>query len=124
MLERIVHEQVTLNLSESNLFPPFQYAYRSRHSTETAVLKVFSDVIDALDAGNIELIALLDLTAAFDTVDHHILLKRLQCSFGIDATVLHWFESYVTCLTQVVHLCGTTTSSLSLVCGVPQGSVL
>ena len=51
ILERIVHKQVTLYLSESNLFPPFQFAYRSRHSTETAVLKVFSNVIDALDAG-------------------------------------------------------------------------
>ena len=71
-----------------------------------------------------DLLALLDLTAAFETVDHHILLQRLQCSFGIDATVLHWFESYVTGRTQAVHLCGTTTSSRSLVCGVPQGSVL
>ena len=85
---------------------------------------MFFDVIDALDAGKIALLALLDLTAAFDTVDHHILLQRLQCSFGIDATVLHWVESYVTGRTQSVHLCGTTTSSRSLVCGVPQGSVL
>ena len=48
----------------------------------------------------------------------------MQCSFGIDATVLHWFESYVTGRTQAVHLCGTTTSSRSLVCDVPHGSVL
>ena len=61
----------------------------------TAVLKVYSDVIDALDAGNISLLALLDLTAAFDTVDHNFLLQRLQRSFGIYATVLRWFESHI-----------------------------
>ena len=87
-------------------------------------LKVFSDVIDALDAGNIALLALLDLTAAFDTVDHNILLQRRRRSFGIDATVLRWFDSYVTGRTQAVHLSGATTLPLPLVCDVPQGSIL
>ena len=86
--------------------------------------KVFSDVTDALDACNIALLALLDLTAAFDTVDRNILLERLRRSFGIDATVLSWFESDVTGRTQAVHLSGTTTSPHPPVCGVPQGSVL
>ena len=107
-----------------NLLPSFQSAYRSCHSTETVVLKVISDVINTLDAGNIALLALLDITAGFDTVDHHILLQKLQCSFSIDATVLHWFESYVTGRTQDVLLSGTTTSPRSLVCDVPQGLVL
>ena len=105
-------------------FSPFQHAYRLRHSTETAILKVFFDVIDALDVGNITLLALLDLTAAFDTVDHLILLQRLRRSFGIDATVLRWFHSYITGRTQAVHLSGTTTLLCPLVCGVPKGSVL
>ena len=74
------------------MFPPFLSAYRLRYSTETAVLNVFSDVIDALDAGNIALLALLDLTAAFDTMDHNILLQRLRRSFDIDVTVLIWWH--------------------------------
>ena len=74
ILERVVHKQVTWYLFEADLFPPIQSAYRFRHSTETAVLKVFSDVIDAPEVDNIALHALLDLAAAFDTVDHNILL--------------------------------------------------
>ena len=87
IVKRVVRKQVTSDLSEENLFPPFQSAYRLRHSTETVVLTVLSDVIDALDAGNIALLELLDLASAFDTVDHNLRLQRLRCSFGIDATV-------------------------------------
>ena len=131
ILERVVHKQVTTYLSKANLLAPFQSAYKLRHSTETAAMKVFFDVIDTLDAGNIALLALLDLTAAFDTVDHNILtvdhnilLQSLRHSFGIDATVLRWFDSNVTGGNQAFHLSGTTTLPRPLVCGVPQGSVL
>ena len=109
-------------LSDASFFQPFQYAYRSRHSTAMAVLKVFSYIVDALDVGKIALLALLDFTAAFDTVD--ILLQRLWRSFCINATGLSCFESYVTGRTEAVHLSGTTTSPHPLVCVDPQGSVL
>ena len=69
------------------------------------------------------ILVLLNLTAVLNTVDN-ILLQKLQCSFGIDATVQSWFESYVIVITPAVHLSGTTPSLFSLVDGVPQGSVL
>ena len=84
----MVHRQVTSYLLTSKLFPPFQSSYRSQHSTETVLVKVFSDIVDALGDGNIAILALFDLTAAFDTVNHRILLQRLQRSFGIDETAL------------------------------------
>ena len=81
--ERIVHRQTTTYLLQHQLFPDFQSAYRRGHSTETAVLKVFSNIIDGVEKGNIALVCLLDLTAAFDTVDHGIIKLRLTRSFGI-----------------------------------------
>ena len=68
---------------ENNLLPDDQSAYRRGHSTETALLKVFSDLIDAIDSGRLVLLSLLDLSAAFDIVDHDILRQRMSTSFGI-----------------------------------------
>ena len=83
VLERIVHRQTTTYLLQHQLFPDFQSAYRRGHSTETAVLKVFSDIIDGIEKGNFALLCLLDLTAAFDTVDQGIIKHRHTRLFGI-----------------------------------------
>jgi len=69
-----------------------QSEFRPSHSTETAVLRVLSDILLAIDRGDLSALILLDLTAAFDTVDHDILLQR-QKSFGINDIVLQWFQS-------------------------------
>ena len=74
--ERIVNSQLIRHLEEHRLLPEVQSAYRRGHSTKTAVLKVYSDLIDSISNGRLALLCLLDLTAAFDTVDHHILLRR------------------------------------------------
>ena len=74
VLERIVHHQLIGHLVRNDLLPDFQSAYRKGHSTEMAVLKVYSDVIDGIEKGQFTLLSLLDLTAAFDIVDHEILL--------------------------------------------------
>ena len=84
------------------MMPPLQSAYRSHHSTETALIKVLSDIFDAADLGKVSLLGLLDLSAAFDTVDHDILLWRLQNSFGIDGMALQWINSFLTNRTQAV----------------------
>jgi hypothetical protein len=111
-------------LSANGLLPRFQSAYRSGHSTETAVTKVLSDILTAIDSGDISVLALLDLSAAFDTVDHRILLMRMQTSLGVSGPVLAWFMSYLTDRTQYVRL-GSRRSPRRLVkFGVPQGSVL
>ena len=108
----------------NKLMPEFQSAYRPGQSTKTAVLKVFWDIIDTIDKGQLALLSLLDLSAAFDTVDHHSIRQQLQRSFGVDGIAIQWFDSYLTKRTQSVCLAGEMTASRKLVCGVPQGSVL
>ena len=76
------------------LLPQLQSAYQPGHSTETAVLKVLSDVLLAVDDGNMAVLALLDLSAAFDSVDHDTLLRRLQTSYGLEGAVIGWFTPY------------------------------
>ena len=78
LLEHVVATQITSHMCGNNLFPEFQSAYRQHRSTETVLIKVVNDIILALDSGNVTLLSLLDLSSAFDTVDHEILLKRLN----------------------------------------------
>ena len=111
-------------LNDFHLFPDVQSAYRRGDSTETAVLKIFSDIIDGIADGKIVVLSLLDLTAAFDTVDHDILLKRLEITYGLSGTILAWLRTYVEGRTQAVHMCGGMSSTRGVTCGVPQGSVL
>ena len=113
-----------LSWKENNLLPRHQPSFRARHSTETAVLKVMSDILAAADDGRVTLLGLLDMSAAFDTVDHHILLQRLESSFGLTGTVLSLLASFLTGRTQQVIFNGMTSIVAALSSGVPQGSVL
>ena len=78
----------------------------------------------AVDKGRVIILLLLDLSAAFDTIDHKILLTLLKDHFGIDGTVLHWLSSYLTDRTQSVHINLSSSTISSLKYGVPQGSIL
>jgi len=124
LLERIVAKQLVSYLRVNDLLPDLQSAYRANHSTETAVLKVLSDILLALDSGNLAMLTLLDLSAAFDSVDHDTLLQRLQRSYGLGGVVVDWFASYLSGRTQYVRSSVTTSSPSAVVYGVPQGSVL
>jgi Reverse transcriptase (RNA-dependent DNA polymerase) len=124
LLERVASVQLTEHLTSAGLLPPHQSAYRKWHSTETALLKVVTDLTEAMDAGHHALLGLLDLSAAFDTVDHDILVERLSRSFGIRSVALDWLRSYLSCRRQSVFFDGIFSSVRSLHCGVPQGSVL
>ena len=106
--------------------PRLQSAYRPHHSTETAILKVLSDVLLAIDAGDLSALVLLDLPAAFDTVDHNILLHRLEHTFQFGGVVLEWFRSYLVGRQQHVRTSSSssTPAAAVIMCGVPQGSVL
>ena len=124
LLERFVARQLLDYLTAQHLIPDLQSAYRAFHSTETAVLKVMSDILRALDNGDIALFTLLYLSAAFDTVDHVILLKRLEISYGLNGHALSWFDSYLTGRKQCVRCRNSRSLSTMILCGVPQGSVL
>ena len=124
LLERLVAKQLVEYLSSSGLLPALQSAYRALHSTETVVLKVLSNILKAIDAGNLAVLALLDFPAAFDTVDHATLLQRLKTTYGLNGTVLKWISSYLNDCTQFVQYGVSTSTQRHITCGVPQRSVL
>ena len=93
LLEKVVLHKRLSHLQENNLSNPFQTAYRAGHNTETVLLCIVNDILSALDKNNISVLLLLDLSAAFDTIDNQILLSRLNSVFGIQSTALQWFHS-------------------------------
>ena len=124
VLERVVSARLGEYLTANCLLEPRQSAYRANHSTETALLRVQSDLLMALDRGCASFLVLLDLSAAFDTIDHGILLARLQSWFGISGVALDWLVSYLSDRVQRVHIKGVRSTERELLLGVPQGSVL
>ena len=124
ILEKVVLHQLKNHLFQNNLTDPHQSAYRENHSTETALLKIINDAAVNADNNEITILCLLDLSAAFDTIDHTILLKRLKQDFGINGVVLEWFSSYLSDRTQCVVVDGVRSGDKILKYGVPQGSVL
>jgi len=113
LLECLVAKQLVKHLTENNLLPDLQSA---NHSTETAVLKVVSDTLSALDSVDLAVLALIDLTAAFDTVDHVTSLRRLRKSYGLDGVIVDWFSSYMSGRTQCIRTSTITSISSSVEC--------
>ena len=124
IVEKLVLAQLSTYLVENNLFPKFQSGFRKFHSTESALLRVMSDICSAIDKGHVALLSLLDVSAAFDTVDHAILLERLSTSCGLAGPACSWIGSFITGRTQSVHLAGTRSPWADVRYGIPQGSVL
>ncbi len=98
--------------------------FSPRHSTETALVKITNDLLLASDQGCISLLVLLDLSAAFDTIDHDILIDRLQNYMGIQGQALRWFRFYLSDRYHFVYLNGESSQLSPVKYGVPQGSVL
>lgn len=114
------HEYMVVN----DLYPAYQSAYRKYHSTETTILKIMNDILLSMNDQCVTLLLLLDLSAAFDTVDHALLLQRLQTKFGVCGTALDWLNSYLAGRTGQVVINGVLSDQFLLNCGVPQGSCL
>ncbi len=103
----------------------FQSGFRTNHSTESALLRVLNDILLSVDSGDSVILMLLDLSAAFDTVDHSILLSRLVHYVGIRGSALSWFKYFLTDRTLPgVGIGGSVSSIAPLTCGVPHGSIL
>ena len=123
IIEIAINNRLNEYLMSCNLIPEFQSAFRANHSTETALLKVHSDIIRSLDNSKTVCMICLDLSAAFDTVDHEILINELRAC-GVEGTALKLFESYLENRTVRVAANGTLSEPLNLKYGIPQGSVL
>ena len=101
-------------LNNSNLFSTHQSAYRRQHSTEKAVTKVYSDILCAADDDKPSLLIRLNLSAVFDSVDHSILLKRLESTYGFDGLTLECFKNYLSDRSFNVRCSGTNRILLTL----------
>ncbi len=124
ILEKVVLVQLQVFLRSNQIYEMFQSGFRKLHSTETALLQVYNDILMSTDAGNAVALILLDLSSAFDMVDHNLLLSRLKNCVGLRGTVLNWFQSFLTNRKFSVCTGQYTSSSAPLTCGVPQGSIL
>ena len=114
--------QLSQHCEEYNLQPDYQSAYREHYSCETAVLKISNDVLWAMERQHIMSLVALDLSAAFDTVDHAILLDILNNKYGIEGEALQWFDQYLCPRSFKVTINGTYSMERDLEVSVPQGS--
>jgi hypothetical protein len=124
LTERAVKHRLTEHLSCNNLLNSHQSAYIKSHSTETTLLSVHDHIIKAMSLQKVTCLTLLDLSAAFDTIDHSILIERLSSWFGITSIALSWLKSYLSDRSFHVDINNFKSSPYQLLYGVPQGSVL
>ena len=117
IIEKIISNRIRSHLDKNNLSNPNQSAYKHLHSTETALLKIHNDICMNMDTGKTTALVLLDLSAAFDTLDHSSIIELLSVWYGISGTAVNWVRSYLSNRVQRVKL-------LDKHYGVPQGSVL
>ena len=124
IIERLFLSRLYPHVTSSPNFNHFQSAYCPNHSTETALLQTFDDIFTSADHSQPTLLVSLDLSAAFETIDHSTLLSRLATSFGVNGTALAWISSYLTNRSQTVCMGSISSDPSICVSGVPQGSVL
>lgn len=124
VIEKVVKIRLQKYLNDRDLFETFQSGYRAYHSTETALIRVQNQILSAIDDNELALLVLLDLSAAFDTIDHGMLTNKLAQIYDISGVALNWFNNYISNRTQSVNIKSSTSLPYPLIYGVPQGSVL
>ena len=122
--ERIAKSHLNEHLSSNSLYNPNQSAYTKYHSTETTLLSLHDHLITAISHQQVSWFCLLELSAAFDTIDHSILLHRLSSWFCIADSALSWFKTYLASRSFSVLVSGFASPPYPFSCGVPRGSVL
>ena len=124
VLETTVFQQLNVFLNDNDILDKFQSGFRSHHSTETALVKIVNDLRMNTDSKALSILVLLDLSAAFDTIDHEILIERLEKWVGLSGPVLNWLRTYLTDREFCVMLGENKSENHSMPYGVPQGSIL
>ncbi len=122
--ERVVLSRLSDIINDHNLSDEFQSAYRPKHSIETALLRVHNDILVAMDEGKVTALILLDLSAAFDTVDHKIMLSRLRDFIGLRSKALEWCKCSLEGRPQCVRIGNSLSNPVIHEFSLPQGSVL
>ena len=122
-ISKILERVVAVQLDEVGLMTAFQSAYRKHHSTKSTLLNIH-DILLNLAKGSVTALTLLDLSATLDTIDHTILLDRLNVYYGISELALGWFKSYLSGRTHSVKVGNTLSHPAALQYGIPQGSSL
>ena len=124
IIERLYLARLLPHVAATGRLNPLQSAYRKAHSTETALLKIMDDLYRIVDDRKSAVLIGLDLSAAFDTIEHDILIERLRTVFGINGSALRWIETYLVEREQYVVAGGERSKRVRCTFGVPQGSVL
>ena len=124
ILEKAVLSQLNEYLDTESLHCPVQSGYRPRHSCETLLVRMTDDILHEIEQGKVVTLILLDLSAAFDTIDHKILVKKLLADFGITGKAKSWFEDYLHARSFSVKVGQELSDAICLLFGVPQGSLL
>ena len=122
-MEKVIYKRLLNYLDKNKLIHDHQFGFRKGRSTVQAIHTIVENVINNIEAGDLTLSIFLDLSKAFDTVDHGLLLRKLEAC-GIRGVTLDWFNSYLTNRTQFTEVNGVVSSVCDLTCGVPQGSIL
>ena len=123
LLERAIFSQLIEYLEKNGIIHPSHHGFRTKHNTSTALLQMYDVWIEALERNEISAVIMLDMSAAFDVVDHSILIKKLKL-YGLQDDALAWLESYLSHRHQRVVIDGCLSDPLTLEAGVPQGSIL
>ena len=123
-MEKVAVRRLLDHLTLNGLHEEYQSAYKMLHSTETALLRVQHDIASELDKNHAMLFVMLDLSSAFDAIDHEHLLTLLHDEYGVRETALSWFRTYLEGRTHCVQIDSKTSATIPLQRGVPQGSVL
>ena len=123
IIEKLMHKQLYAFLELHNILFKNQFGFRKKCSTAHSLIEITEKIKESIDSGKFGCGIFIDLKKAFDTVNHKILLQKLE-HYGIRGMPLKWFESYLTDRKQYVFYNGVSSDSKTLSCGVPQGSVL